>query len=494
MSNGHQARIAPRTPWQAIDLGTRMYRQWWRPLTLIWLLTTLPVAALLWAWAGPESLLAPLLFWWLKPLWERPLLEYCARALFGEHTPVLTLLRQFPRYGFSYLFDQLTWRRLSPSRSYFAAVFQLEKGDRKQVSARLRALQLPPTSHSGTLTLLVLHLEQGLMISLMMLAWVLVPWDVHLDLQYWLADHIEQYGRALLVCWYLAMVLMEPLYVCGGFALYLNKRTWLEGWDLEPGLRHIGSRRRAGASAGAGVLLLTALLLPALATPPAQASTPPAPREQAVEILAGEDFMPMRLEKGWRQRDEYRNDLLDRAIRWLLDQDYEQDDSPRNDLSLGWLNDLLRLLAWGLLIAGLCWLIWSQRHRLGLPLAAPAPRRAAPTIRGMSIARDSLPDDPEQAIRSALASGDVRLALSLLYRVTLSELHQRHGLRIARGATEGEVLRQLEQRHPADPLTAFLGRLTPVWVALAWGHRPAVPTQVEALISDWRTSLAGEVS
>ncbi|AJD47626.1 hypothetical protein S7S_06050 [Isoalcanivorax pacificus W11-5] len=488
MSNGHQARIAPRPPWQAIDLGTRLYRQWWRPLTLIWLLTTLPVAALLWAWAGPESLLAPLLFWWLKPLWERPLLEYCARALFGEHTPVLTLLRQFPRYGLSYLFDQLTWRRLSPSRSYFAPVFQLEKGDRKQIRTRLRALQLPPTSHSGTLTLLVLHLEQGLMISLMMLAWVLVPWEVHLDLQYWLADHIGQYGRALLVCWYLAMVLMEPLYVCCGFALYLNKRTWLEGWDLEPGLRRIGAQRRPGVTA----LLLAALLLPAFAPPPAQADTAAPAREQAIEIIADDDFMSMRLEQGWRQRDEYRNDLLDRAIRWLLDQDFDGNERPRNDLSLGWLNDLLRIIAWGALIAVLCWLLWSQRHRLGLPVTDPAPRRTAPTVRGMSIARDSLPDDPEQAIRAALAAGDIRLALSLLYRITLSELHQRHGLRIALGATEGEVLRQLQQRQPSDPLTGFLGRLTPVWVALAWGHRPAAPEQVSQLLDDWRASLATE--
>src|SRR5690606_23788070 len=259
--------------------------------------------------------------------------------LFGEHTPVPTLLRQFPRYGFAYLFDQLTWRRLSPSRSYFTPVFQLEKGDRKQVAARLRALQRPPTSHGGTLTLLMLHLEQGLMISLMMLAWVLVPWEVHLDLQYWLADHVEQYGRALLLCWYLAMVLMEPLYVCCGFALYLNKRTWLEGWDLEPGLRRIGAQRRPGIT----VLLLAALLLPAFAPPPARADTPA--REQAIEIIAGEDFMPMRLEHGWRQRDEYHNDLLDRAIRWLLDQDFEQGERTRDDLSLGWLNDLLRILA-----------------------------------------------------------------------------------------------------------------------------------------------------
>ena len=31
------ARIAPRTPWQAMDMGAHLYRAWWKPLTLIWL-------------------------------------------------------------------------------------------------------------------------------------------------------------------------------------------------------------------------------------------------------------------------------------------------------------------------------------------------------------------------------------------------------------------------------------------------------------------------
>ena len=39
-----------------------------------------------------------------------------------------------------------------------------------------------------------------------------------------------------------AVALIEPLYVAGGFALYLNRRTALEGWDLEVQLRRIAQR------------------------------------------------------------------------------------------------------------------------------------------------------------------------------------------------------------------------------------------------------------
>ncbi len=47
------------------------------------------------------------------------------------------------------------------------------------------------------------------------------------------------------------MAIVEPFYVAGGFALYLNRRTALEGWDLEVALRRMGERAQA-ASRSAG--------------------------------------------------------------------------------------------------------------------------------------------------------------------------------------------------------------------------------------------------
>lgn len=485
MSNAprhHQARIAPRSPWQAIDLGTRMYRRWWAPLTRVWLLTTVPPALVLWwLWPGWQSTLAPLLFWWLKPLWERPLLEYCARALFGERPAPLTLLRQFPRYGFSYLFDQLTWRRLSPSRSYHTPVFQLEKGPRAQTRQRLQVLALPPTSHGGALTLLMAHLEQGLAISLVVLAWVLVPWETSLTLGYWLDDEANLFGAVMLVAWYLAMTLLQPLYVCCGFALYLNKRTWLEGWDLEPGLGDIGRRRATH------IVPALALLLPLLFIAPALEAAEPSVRDQAVEILAGEPYMPMHTEQSWRWKQSSSGDgssFFDTLLRKL----FEREPASRPLGTLPWLGEALRVLAWAALIAALLWLLWSQRHRLAVPVHAAPVRPRAPVIRGLSLAPESLPADVAAAVREALHQGNPRYALSLLYRAALAELHQRHGLHISPGATEGDVLRQLRQTCPDDPLTWFLARLTPVWVRTAWGRQPAADEQILALLEDWQQS------
>ena len=42
--------------------------------------------------------------------------------------------------------------------------------------------------------------------------------------------------------YFTVITIVEPCYVAAGFALYLNRRTALEGWDLEVALRRIGER------------------------------------------------------------------------------------------------------------------------------------------------------------------------------------------------------------------------------------------------------------
>src|SRR5690606_9039169 len=76
--------IRPRRAWEAIDLGLLMARRWWWPMLQVWLLITLPLLALViflpasWVW------LSYALLWWLKPLFERPLLHILSQAVFDQ--------------------------------------------------------------------------------------------------------------------------------------------------------------------------------------------------------------------------------------------------------------------------------------------------------------------------------------------------------------------------------------------------------------------------
>lgn len=493
MSTPHAAHIAPRSPWQAMDLGTRMLRTWWRPLLSIWLVTSLPGLLLLLWLTGGDLFWTSMLFWWLKPLWERPLLEYCARALFGEPPTLAALLRSWPNYVRPGLFSALTWRRLSPSRSFNAPVFQLER-PRGSAGPRLAVMHAEPGQRAGALTVTLVHVEQFIAFGILALLVLLFPWEFNLSLYDWMNDNVVVEHRLMLACWYLALCITEPLYVCCGFALYLNKRTWLEGWDLEQGLRSVGQRRAARRRA-LGPTLLCCALLPWLwwASPVDAAEDHEAVRQQAIEILAGNDLMPMTERTGWRlrpdeqqDRDDRSESLLQRILDWLFNRDTERDHRDSR-WDLGGVADVLRLMLWGLMLAALGWLLWSGRHLVRRDIAPTehSDNTMPVDIHALASHRQPLPDNPAAAIRAALDAGRQRDALSLLYRCCLHSLHQRLPVTLPQGATESEVLRPLRQHYATDAEVRLLGRITPLWQASAWAHRPVDPAAIAALLDDW---------
>lgn len=118
--------IRPRRAWEAVDLGLLMARRWWWSMTKVWLLLTLPLFLLLnlvpqdWIW------LSTVIIWWLKPLFERPLLHILSQAVFGYLPDTRSTLKAFPAQAARQWFLSLTWRRFSFTRSLDLPVIQLE--------------------------------------------------------------------------------------------------------------------------------------------------------------------------------------------------------------------------------------------------------------------------------------------------------------------------------------------------------------------------------
>jgi hypothetical protein len=123
--------LRPRRPWQAIDLGFRMTVRWWRELVTLWFCVSLPwflLCALL--LTNREAMYAaPLLLWWAKPTFERPLLYFASRAVFGEQPSVRNVLRNLGNIVRPQALSWLLWRRLSPTRSFDMPVTLLEATD-----------------------------------------------------------------------------------------------------------------------------------------------------------------------------------------------------------------------------------------------------------------------------------------------------------------------------------------------------------------------------
>ncbi len=285
------AEVRPRAPWEAVDLGFLMARTGWRPLARIWLSLILPLIVLVHLLLYEHLLIASVVTWWLKPLYDRLYLYYYSRALFGETPTVRDTFRALPGLLKSGLFTALTLYRFDLARSFNLPVWQLEGLRGKPRRARIRLLQ---KQHRGTaqgLTFACVNLELVLDLGLLFLILLFIP--QHLDFGLPEMINLQQdaaWAQLLANAFYVvAIAVIEPCYVAAGFALYLNRRTLLEGWDIELAFRRLASRlatqtasvadaAHSGARRIIATVLLTGLLLglggapaPALATPSAGA-------------------------------------------------------------------------------------------------------------------------------------------------------------------------------------------------------------------------------
>ncbi|KTC35902.1 hypothetical protein AO265_05410 [Pseudomonas sp. ABAC61] len=501
--------IRPRNAWEAMDLGILLSQRHRRLLMASWAIVSLPVFALLslllWDWPS----LALLLFWWLKPAFERLPLYILSKALFGETPGLGQALRQWPRLLKPQLLASLTWRRLSMSRSFLMPVVQLEglSGDARQ--QRLGVLLQRNAGAARWLTLIGMHLEGALWIGLMVLFYLLLPQQVELEWNWqslivaaqqdwlWLEHLTNMFYALVLVAW-------EPIYVACGFSLYLNRRTELEAWDIELVFRRL-RQRLAGTTAllvMAGALLLapTQSLWAAPASTAKQAvAGPESPRllQQPLTSQAAQDSIKAILEK-----PPFKNQESVTRYR------FGEEQAPKKDAKgqpPGWLKSLLEsldkghfstlgkvleILLWGLLLGALAWLLWHYRDWLRTFVGwRPHPRKKRPPVRpqqlfGLEVGSQTLPDDV--AARAAeLWPSQPREALGLLYRALLSRLLEDFQLPLDIGDTEGQVLEHVKVlQHPQ--LESFSIELTRHWQNMAYGHQAPGAQAQPQLCDGWR--------
>ncbi|MEO8718293.1 MAG: DUF4129 domain-containing protein [Burkholderiales bacterium] len=480
--------LRPRSAWESVDLGVGMLREWWRPLYAAFAAVYVPLAAAcLWAgWSAGKVWLAMLLLWWLKPLFDRVVLHVASRAVFGEVLGVRSTLAQVRAWLGTGVLGALTLGRIDMARSFHLPVRQLE-GQRWR-AARIRRTLLGRRTHGYAvwLTVACLHFEAVLVWSFDMLGGLLLPAKTHEGANIFEAmfDGAAFGGifSAADFCAYAAAVLViEPLYVAAGFALYLNRRTLLEGWDLEVALRRIAVQR-AGAFAGAATLavaVLAAALLALVPAAPAVAQTAAKdPKREIAEVLKGPEFPHQR-----------------QTTRWQRPSTGELDSGDGPDL--GWLraigyafakvSEVALWIAAAALIALALW--WALRLVPRAPSAPRDPYRPPPSLFGMELAPETLPADLAGAVRALAAAGRLREALALLYRGTLSALVHGSGIELRASDTEGEALARV--RAHGEPATAqYFAELVLRWQSAAYARRLPAAAEIEQLLAAYTERLA----
>ncbi|MDR2926366.1 MAG: hypothetical protein LBU76_10555 [Azoarcus sp.] len=253
--DGLAVEIRARSHWEATDLGLALVQAHWRSLYSAWLAILLPVifleAALLWLLSDYEESwpYIPILSWWLKPLYDRVLLHVLSRAVFGVKANWRDVLRALPRLLLhSGLFRALTIGRLSTRRSFRLPVWQLEGVSGKTRKQRFCALW----GHGAArLFFLCIHLELILFLGIPGLLYLLLPTEFAPSLEFiWDDSQTSPWFFAIqILAGLLAMSIIEPFYVAAGFMLYLNRRTEIEGWDIELGFRTLAARLNAQQAA-----------------------------------------------------------------------------------------------------------------------------------------------------------------------------------------------------------------------------------------------------
>jgi hypothetical protein len=166
-----------------------------------------------------------------------------------------------------------------------------------------------------------------------------------------------------------------------------------------------------------------------------------------------------------------------------------------------WLLALSRLL--GLLGQFMVWillaiflaLVFFSRHRW-LPLLGRvatgirAPRALPDLVPLHATAAEPMPLDVAAAAEACWQSGDVRAALSLLYRGALASL--RTGIpELADSATERENLRQVNRAAPG-PVARDFGGIVRAWQDIAYANRQ--PVAFDELLGSFRRHFAGRRS
>ena len=487
------AEIRPRTAWEAIDLGISLVRAHALSLLKGWMASAYPFCLVILALSWNSLGWGVFLIWWLKPVFERVALHPLSRSLFGEHPTWRDTMKVLPselrknktlvlmgvvlavigaligmmddreaRAGMSSILGLtmigLFFYRSGLSRSLILPVKYLEGLDGARSKSRMQVLSLRSSGSAVSLTFICLLMELGLFASQLWFFYMMLPEGVEMGAVFftdgWFdidTEALPKWLWMMLALFYLnALTIVAWFYTGGGFGLYVNTRTWTEGWDIELKFKGLGQRL--------GLILIALCLIGSAPTLEANGEVNVA----AEQVLAGEEFEVKTREVFKDQKGE--------------DQDDEQEgDSRSSDYGIGIFAGIGNMLFWGImtvLVGGVIWVIIRNLHLFGKgePRGLHEAAKKVKTVAGMNVEPENLPPHLLQVARGLWDDGRHQEALGLLYRGAISSL-MTHGLvEIEESDTEMDCLqRVLAKGEVAN--ASYFKTLTGAWMSQAYAKR-----------------------
>lgn len=486
--------LRPRSEWEAADLGARMVRRDARTIYATWFAITLPLVSLtiIAILFTPYASYAGILYWWLEPMTDGPILHVISRRLFGEQTGFRATMRELGR---------ITWRNkiflLPPYRFHFARsiaipVTQLEELSGSARRTRAKVLNTRIMNFGTGITVAYQHLFLALYFGVLLIVYALVPTSAQDTLgSDWMSLIFDESKRSTyviqLLLFYIAQSALHPWFVGGGFGLYINCRTRLEAWDIEVAFRRMVLRRAKGVASMASLLMIVSLAL-------------------VPDIAIAQD--DVNIDEGfsgfWEETEvtEAMSKVLDsdamstseETTVWrAIEKPVEESDTEVPEFDFGVFENITLLMSFvveiwlWLAAAALIFLLYMTRD-IWLPFledlrtAPEKPRRVI--LSGGEITADTLPTDIPAEVRKLWTENKKRKALSLLFRGSVFYAVTQHGVRLPQSATEGACVDAVNNGSNQD-LSAYFEKVAMAWVLIAYGFREPGEDAVMQLCTDW---------
>jgi len=417
------------------------------------------------------------------------------------------------------------------SRGFNLPIWQLEQLRGAQRSERQRILHLAAHSQAAWLTIVMVHLEMIIVLSLFALIVLFLPANILNDFIDTLFTNSS--GGADLAwldylnyMFYVSVItLLHPFYIAGNFALYINRRTQLEAWDIELDFKKLAIRIKdlfKPVSNTTPLILTCFLVLAGITATPntsyadenntnnsVSSSSTDSSTDEKIEFLA-EDRQSSEASKKTIKEVMRTKNLNDKKIvkRWSKKEQAKKKKKKKksedNDLEV-WssLKDILEPIAlfigvliefslWILIAVGLFLLYYFRDRWLFLLQGQRKIKdeyQAPEVMFGMDVRKESLPDDIISEARTLWQANKHREALSLLYRGALIRLINQEQVKLEDSHTEGDILRHTNKQLSAGK-QRYLESLTKQWKLIAYAHRSPVESDMQQLFSHWNTDFA----
>lgn len=464
------AEIRPRSDWEAVDLGFAMSRRaFWRCLVVWWLAVLVPTVAGIVLLHG-HPLLFALLFWWWRPAGSRMVLFELSRRLFGEAPTWNQVWREIPRAWWRRFHHRFLLARFSPWSPVTMPVEDLEGLRGKAYQQRSKLVMRRGEGTVFRLSIGGWLASLWLSIGLLGVARMLLPeGQAELFSESWNAIESGSFESIpLLACWlgvgcYMTALSLTDLFVTGGgFGIYVNSRTWIEGWDVELAFKRLANR------IGTVTTLLLATLCLFLQGPVSAAE--PLPEKVIQEVKAHPDFEIQKVKVPVTSSTSGGPTVPD----WLVE-------------LLKGAGTLLLVLCALAVLAFIGWLLWTFRHllrdRSGVGGGSGSPVRAR-VVMGLEVTPESLPENVPEAAWRLWSQGRHHESLALLYRGAISRAIELARVEIVESDTEGDCLRRVSQAGQVAHPRYFKG-LTDSWVRLAYANSFPADEEIRELCQQW---------